>query len=420
MKKIEDNIEIIEKTNKNSKKKIIKETNDCSFKNKEVIFIVLTTCIISLIMGSLITRQSSNNNKLSTIKEDNSNINEIIKTYESIIKDYNGEINEDDLVNGAVKGMLDSIGDKHTSFIDEDESSTFNATLDGEFKGLGLEIVKLNDGNILVVRVFEDSPADAAGIKAGDIITGVDDKLATDMSTSEFSTYVRNKNGNVLIYITRNEEKLSFDIKTSSVTIKSVYSDTYELDNKKIGYLSVSIFASNTYEQFKKELENLEKSGIDSLIIDLRDNSGGHLEIVKKMISLFLDSSHIIYQTDDGGKIEKFYSTGKETKKYKIIILANNNSASASEIMMGSLKEEYGATIVGETSYGKGSVQELRTLSNGSQYKITIKKWLTPKGNCIDNIGIKPDYEIKLLDEYYENPTKENDNQLNKALELAK
>ena len=420
MKKIEDNIEIIEKTNKNSKKKIIKETNDCSFKNKEVIFIVLTTCIISLIMGSLITRQSSNNNKLSTIKEDNSNINEIIKTYESIIKDYNGEINEDDLVNGAVKGMLDSIGDKHTSFIEEDESSTFNATLDGEFKGLGLEIVKLNDGNILVVRVFEDSPADAAGIKAGDIITGVDDKLATDMSTSEFSTYVRNKNGNVLIYITRNEEKLSFDIKTSSVTIKSVYSDTYELDNKKIGYLSVSIFASNTYEQFKKELENLEKSGIDSLIIDLRDNSGGHLEIVKKMISLFLDSSHIIYQTDDGGKIEKFYSTGKETKKYKIIILANNNSASASEIMMGSLKEEYGATIVGETSYGKGSVQELRTLSNGSQYKITIKKWLTPKGNCIDNIGIKPDYEIKLSDEYYENPTKENDNQLNKALELAK
>ena len=420
MKKIEDNIEIIEKTNKNSKKKIIKETNDCSFKNKEVIFIVLTTCIISLIMGSLITRQSSNNNKLSTIKEDNSNINEIIKTYESIIKDYNGEINEDDLVNGAVKGMLDSIGDKHTSFIDEDESSTFNATLDGEFKGLGLEIVKLNDGNILVVRVFEDSPADVAGIKAGDIITGVDDKLATDMSTSEFSTYVRNKNGNVLIYITRNEEKLSFDIKTSSVTIKSVYSDTYELDNKKIGYLSVSIFASNTYEQFKKELENLEKSGIDSLIIDLRDNSGGHLEIVKKMISLFLDSSHIIYQTDDGGKIEKFYSTGKETKKYKIIILANNNSASASEIMMGALKEEYGATIVGETSYGKGSVQELRTLSNGSQYKITIKKWLTPKGNCIDNIGIKPDYEIKLLDEYYENPTKENDNQLNKALELAK
>lgn len=420
MKKIEDNIEIIEKTNKNSKKKIIKETNDCSFKNKEVIFIVLTTCIISLIMGSLITRQSSNNNKLSTIKEDNSNINEIIKTYESIIKDYNGEINEDDLVNGAVKGMLDSIGDKHTSFIDEDESSTFNATLDGEFKGLGLEIVKLNDGNILVVRVFEDSPADAAGIKAGDIITGVDDKLATDMSTSEFSTYVRNKNGNVLIYITRNEEKLSFDIKTSSVTIKSVYSDTYELDNKKIGYLSVSIFASNTYEQFKKELENLEKSGIDSLIIDLRDNSGGHLEIVKKMISLFLDSSHIIYQTDDDGKIEKFYSTGKETKKYKIIILANNNSASASEIMMGSLKEEYGATIVGETSYGKGSVQELRTLSNGAQYKITIKKWLTPKGNCIDNIGIKPDYEVKLSDEYYENPTKENDNQLNKALELAK
>ena len=138
------------------------------------------------------------------------------------------------------------------------------------------------------------------------------------------------------------------------------------------------------------------------------------------MISLFLDSSHIIYQTDDGGKIEKFYSTGKETKKYKIIILANNNSASASEIMMGALKEEYGATIVGETSYGKGSVQELRTLSNGSQYKITIKKWLTPKGNCIDNIGIKPDYEIKLSDEYYENPTKENDNQLNKALELAK
>ena len=400
--------------------KELKNISECSFKNKEVIFIAITTCIISLFVGSLITKESLKDNKLISVKQENKNLNEIVKAYESILEDYNGEISEDDLVNGAVRGMLDSIGDKHTSFIDEDESATFNATLDGKFEGLGLEIVSLNDGNILVVRVFEDSPADKAGIKAGDIITGIDDKLSVDMKTSDFSSYVKEKNGNVIVYITRNEEKLSFDIKASSVTIKSVYSDTYEFDNKKIGYLSVSIFASNTYEQFKNELETLEKNGIDSLIVDLRDNSGGHLEIVKKMISLFLDSSHIIYQTDEGGKIEKFNSTGKETKKYKIILLSNNNSASASEIMMGALQEEYGATIVGETSYGKGSVQELRTLSNGSQYKITIKKWLTPKGNCIDNIGIKPDYEIKLSDEYYKNPTKENDNQLNKALELAK
>lgn len=392
---------------------------DISFKTKEVVFIALITCIISLFFGTICAKELFDIDYDNSIT-DNDKIQEIVETYNSILNDYDGQIDEDDLVNGAVKGMLEATGDQHTTFIDEEENSTFNATLDGNYQGLGVEIVGLNDGNILITRVFEESPADKAGIKSGDIITGIDDKLSSEMTTSEFSAYVKSKDGNVTIYVERNDEQLSFDVSTSNVTIKSVYSEDYQIDGKLIGYISVSIFASNTYEQFKEELEKLEQKKIDSLIIDLRDNSGGHLEIVKKMISLFLDSSHVIYQTETDGEIEKFYSTGGTTKNYKIILLSNGNSASASEIMMGALSEEYGATIVGEKSYGKGSVQELRTLSSGAQYKITIKKWLTPKGNCIDGVGIIPDYEVKISEAYYTNPVLENDDQLNKALELAK
>jgi carboxyl-terminal processing protease len=180
--------------------------------------------------------------------------------------------------------------------------------------------------------------------------------------------------------------------------------------------MNVSIFAANTYKQFKEELEKLEKDKIDSLIIDLRGNGGGHLSSVTNMISLFLDSSHVIYQTQTKKETEKTYSTGNVTKKYKIVLLCDDQSASASEVMMGALKDEYKATIIGTTSFGKGTVQELLTLPSDTQYKLTTKKWLTPNGTWVNGIGIKPDIEIKLSDEYIKNPSKENDNQLQEAI----
>ena len=178
-----------------------------------------------------------------------------------------------------------------------------------------------------------------------------------------------------------------------------------------IGYIQVGIFAENTYEQFKEQLLKLEKDNLDSLIIDLRGNSGGHLETVTNMTSLFLDSKKVIYQIQTKTKTEKIYSKGKNNKTYHIYILIDADSASASEVMASALSEQLDAKLVGENSYGKGTCQEVKYTSSGDQYKFTTKKWLTSKGIWIKGKGLKPDIEIKLSEAYIDNPTDENDNQ---------
>ena len=187
-------------------------------------------------------------------------------------------------------------------------------------------------------------------------------------------------------------------------------------ENHKIGYIKIDIFSATTYSQLKKTIEKLEKENIEGMIIDVRDNTGGHLTVVSDMLSLMMDKSHVIYQIENKGKKTKYYSTGKKTKQYPIVILQNSGSASASELFTAAMKEEYGAKVVGTKSYGKGTVQELNTLQDGTQYKFTTKKWLTPKGNWIHEKGITPDENVELDEKYFENPTQENDNQLQKAL----
>ena len=181
----------------------------------------------------------------------------------------------------------------------------------------------------------------------------------------------------------------------------------------------MSIFANNTAEQFSKELTKLEKKDIDSLIIDLRSNTGGYLQTATTMTSEFLDTSHPIYQIQKNDKTSKYYSRGKTTKKYKIIVLVNESSASAAEVMTSALQEQYGATVIGTKTYGKGTVQELQKLSNGNEYKVTTKNWLTSKGKWIDGTGIEPDIKVELNDAYSDNPSTENDNQLKKAIQEA-
>ena len=180
------------------------------------------------------------------------------------------------------------------------------------------------------------------------------------------------------------------------------------------------MFASNTADQFKAAVESLEKQGMDSLIIDVRYNTGGHLTSAVEILSYLLSSDKVIYQIESKGTTTKYYSKGSETKTYPIVVLQNKNSASASELLSAALKEEYGATIIGEVSYGKGTVQELVTLTDGTQYKFTTKKWLTPKGNWINGVGVSVDIEEALSKEYENNPTEENDNQLQRAVQYLK
>lgn len=400
------------KTNK--KAKAIK--NSTTFKTSEVAILLIITTIVSLIMGSAITYKTAGFSHGQKVDDE---LQEFIQNYDYIIDNYNGTIDKEKMLDTALEAMLGTL-DKNSTYLKQGENDNFDIYLEGNYNGLGIQIYNDEDKNIVVYQVFDNSPAAKAGMKPGAIITKLNGKSVQGQSTEEFVAAVKKYADQEikLTYLQNNQEN-TMTVSMDKIDLKSVSSKLYTKEGQKIGYLAVGIFASNTYEQFKEALTKLEQKNLDSLIIDLRANSGGYLSTAEEMISLFLDSSHIIYQIKQDDKITKYYSKGKETKNYKIVMLVDSNSASASEIMTSALKEQYGATIVGQKTYGKGSVQELQTLTNGDKYKLTTKNWLTSKGKLIDGKGLEPDVEVVFDPKYYDDPKDENDTQLQKALEEA-
>lgn len=406
--KTSDNLEKLSKSLdiKVNNKKILP-----TFKTKEVVFLLLITAIISLIMGGIVTYNV-------TLKGTNvdSELAEFIKNYDYITNNYYGDVDKNELIDSAISGMLNTL-DKNSTYVGSDDDN-FSIYLEGSYEGTGIQVYNDENNNIVIYSVFDDTSASKAGLKAGDVIIRLNDKDTTNMSIADFSSFVKKQKGKFKITYKRDDEEKTVSLKVSKVELKSVYSETIEKNDKKIGYIQMSIFANNTYEQFKKALSNLENENMNGLIIDLRSNSGGHLSSAEEIISLFLDSSHPIYQIKTKDSLNTYYSLGKETKKYKIVILIDKNSASASEVVTSALTEQYGAVTVGEKSYGKGTVQELQSLNDGEQYKLTTKSWLTSKGKVIDGKGIEPDYKVSLDEKYYDEPSFDNDNQLQKAIEL--
>ena len=354
-----------------------------NFNYKEVIFLVILTCVVSLWMGNAIKL-----NKIEPKTESDDYLKEFEENYQYILDNYYDEVNKEAIIKGAISGMVNALGDDYS--------------------------VAIND-------VFEDTPAAKAGLKVMDVILSIDDVDFSNKKTSELTDYIKESNKEkYIIKVKRGTEELSFEIERQLIQIKSIYSELKEIDDHKIGYIYISVFASNTADQFKAAVESLEKQGMDSLIIDVRYNTGGHLTSAVEILSYLLSSDKVIYQIESKGTTTKYYSKGSETKTYPIVVLQNKNSASASELLSAALKEEYGATIIGEVSYGKGTVQELVTLTDGTQYKFTTKKWLTPKGNWINGVGVSVDIEEALSKEYENNPTEENDNQLQRAVQYLK
>ena len=409
--KIEENKKEPEqkKTRKSAKRKN-------PFTHSEVIFLVVITAIISIFTTYTIVRVSNTKSELG-MSDDEKALQEFIDTYQNILDSYYEDVDSQELIDHAIAGMLSGLDDPYSIYFDEDRSSTFDATLEGSYNGVGLEVYNDTDMNIVVSRVFEGSSAEEAGIEAGDIIKEVDGKDLTGKATTEFSDYTKEKEDDEfqVVYLHDGEEKTA-TLKRKVIIIRSVTSEVLEENDKKIGYIQVDIFSATTYNQFEKAVQKLENEQVEGMIIDLRDNTGGHLSVVTDMLSLFLDDSHVIYQIEDKDQTTKYYSTGKETKEYPVVILQNGNSASASELFTAAMKEEYGAKVVGTTSYGKGTVQELNTLQDGTQYKFTTKKWLTPKGNWVHEKGIAPDVEVELDEGYRNEPIRENDNQFQRAV----
>ncbi len=357
-----------------------------TFRTSEVVFLVVTTCILSFFMATLIIKNRIV--KVSYIEDEN--IEKFSEQYNNIIDNYYKEIDKDKLIDSAIKGMIESLEDPYATYFSSEEAKNFNIKLNGSFEGIGVEIIKLTDGNIEILKVYEDSPAAKQGLKIGDIITKLNGESVYNITTTELASVV-SENKNTKITVKRNGDELEFELSKGNIIIKSVTSDIID---KKIGYIKIDVFALNTYDQLKQELIKLEKSNIQSLIIDLRDNSGGHLSAAEDILSLFLSKNNIIYQMKENNKIEKTYSKGKENIDYKVVVLVNSSSASASEVMTAALKENLGATVIGQRTFGKGTAQELITLSSGEQYKFTTKEWLTPTGKSINNVGIVPDLEV--------------------------
>ena len=345
-----------------------------------------------------------------------------IKELNTVKNSYYESIEEKELLDVALKSVINSLGDPYSGVLSDSLSNSINTELNGSYSGLGVEVTATEDKFIKIVNVIANSPAEKAKLQSGDIIIKLNGESIEGLGTTEFSTKVKSAEDQTLkLTIKRNNEEIEFSVKREIIELQSVTTDIIEKNNKKVGYIYISIFAANTHKQFSTALKDLESKKIDSLIIDVRDNSGGHLTAVENIMSLFLDSSKIIYQTDDKGKIAKYYSKGSKNIKYPLAVLINGVSASASEMLAATLDEQCNAILVGETTFGKGTVQELKDTSSNVQYKITTKKWLTPNGNWIHEKGVNPDFEVSLDDKYYENPSVETDNQLQKAIyELTK
>ena len=380
------------------------------FSMLETVVLMLIVFALGLVIGGVIMYGKG------IYSSSSISLNEFVSTYNEIVDSYYEEVDKDKLLEAGISGMVRYLGDPYSTYMSKDTAEDFNEEIEGTYQGIGAEI-KYNDKNEPTFgRIFESSPAEAAGIKENDRLLKVNGEDVTKKSLSDIANMVKGDKGTeVTLTIMHEKEEKEVVVKRGVVDNISVTSEIIEKNNKRIGYLYISVFASNTNDQFKKELLKLEKDNIDSLIIDVRGNTGGYLTSVEDMIKLFIKKDEVIYQLKTKNKIDIVKDDTDESRDYPIVVLTDGASASASELLAGALKETYHATLVGTKTFGKGKVQKVTTLSSGALFKYTFQEWLTPNGNYIDEKGIEPDVEIKYE---YDEKKPEKDNQKEKAIEV--
>ena len=393
---------------------------------RTIMIIVLTafiTFMITVLVGynyitkgegaKLLIRETSSEQDLTTQLE----------KYKSLIDEYYlGDINEEDLKEGAIKGYIEGLGDPYTEYISKEEMEEYMQDTLGNYVGIGIYmILDEEEGKIKVVSPMKGSPAEAAGIQPGDIIETVDGESYTKEEMSEVSNKIKGKEGTtVKIGIKRGEENLEFEIKRENIKVNPVEGKILE---NNIGYIEFSSFDETTAEDFKAKYEELQKQGITSLIIDLRNNGGGLVDQAIDIADLFVEKDQpLLYEVDKEGNEEVTKAENDVTIIMPTIILTNENTASASEILAGALKDLGKAKIVGTKTYGKGVIQEILRLKDGSGIKITTEEYQTPNHNKINKVGIEPDETVELPETVTNilNVPEDQDTQLQKAIELLK
>ncbi|MBO0959069.1 S41 family peptidase [Neobacillus sp. MM2021_6] len=325
-------------------------------------------------------------------------LEKVEQAYDMIRSSYVEKVDREQLVEGAIQGMLAVLKDPYSVYMDKETAKQFTQTLESSFEGIGAE-VGMVDGKIVIVSPFKDSPAEKAGIKPNDQILKVDGKSVEGLDLNKATLKIRGKKGTTVnLEIARKglKDSLSIDVKRDEIPLETVHASVKKKDGKKVGYIEITSFSADTAADFKKDLKALENDDIKGLILDVRGNPGGFLDSVGEILKEFVPKDKPYVQIEErNGQKRRYFSTISEKKDYPVLVLVDKGSASASEILAGSLKEATGYKLVGETTFGKGTVQQPMPMGDGSNIKLTLAKWLTPDGNWIHKKGIKPDVVVK-------------------------
>lgn len=368
------------------------------FQLKELIIVVVITSLLTSLTTGVIMY---NNNRItnhvsgSDLNQDE-NLKEFLKVYASLIGDYYAEIDSEAMLEEAIRAMFTYLGEDYSDYLNKDETNALAEKLNGTYKGIGVQIIENN----VIYQVFDGSPAKEAGILVGDQIISINDVDVSGKSSEEVVSYIQNAiNDKITLGILRNNEIYQFEIDIKTLFVPAISYQMVNFDSGNIGYLAISTFSDTVGIQVKNALSDLENQGMNSLVIDLRNNTGGYLNQASDIAKMFLEEGKVIYSLAEKNHTEEFLDDTSEKKDYPVVILMNEGTASASEILATALKDSYHGfvTLVGETSYGKGKVQQTRGLEDGSMVKYTTARWIRPNGDCIDGVGITPDVAVEIL-----------------------
>lgn len=391
---------------------------------RTIMLIVLAVTITYIITALRLSNKISNSENSDIVTNISSNQTLNFSELKAILeKKYIGDIDDQKLLEGAIKGYVEGTGDPYTTYLTEKEMQELTEETSGKYVGIGIYVTENKaDNTILIIGVMNGSPALESGIQAGDIIKKVDDVEYTGSQLSEAVSKLKGEeNTKVNVMVLRDEKEINMEVTRKSIIVEHV---TSKVINDNIGYIQLDSFDDNVAEEFEKQYKSLKESNITGLIIDLRNNGGGVVDEATAIADLFSEKGETVLITKGKTDEEELTKAKREKviKDVPVVVLINQATASASEILAGALRDNYGAIIVGKNSYGKGVIQTVYSLSNGAGLKITTNEYFTPKHVKINEIGIKPDEEIELTinsEGYYET-SEDKDTQLLKAIEVIK
>ena len=388
------------------------------FNTIEVVLIAILALAFGGVVG-VVLAYTAKPLSIITNTDSPSDIQEVEKIYDNLLSKYYGEIDKQTLSDAAIKGMIEALNDPYSTYIDAENTDDFDEQIYGYYVGIGTEITLNDENQFEVTNIFENTPATDANIELHDIVVKVNNEDVSGKTVSDIGKLIQGEIGtDVTLTLRRGEEEFDVTITRDRIDLISVTSQIFEKDDKRIGYIKITNFASNTFNQFQTALNELEENDIESLIIDVRDNLGGQLEVATQIASLFLTKDKVVYQLNTNGIIQPIYSTGPGSFQKPITVLINGATASASEVLAIALQESADATVIGTTSYGKGTIQESYKLSTGASIKFTVQEWLSPNGNTVNEVGVKPDIEVSETENPGETDTLETDTVLQTAITI--